>query len=72
MIKTCKWCIFFTPRFGYTDNYKNGKRGDCEKIIEEYGTTIKETDAIIFGVGGHYDSVEVGEDFGCIHFKNKD
>lgn len=71
MQQTCKNCKFYTPRFDYSDKFINGNRGECKKIIEEYIEKVKDTDSILFEVGGHYDSVAVGKDFGCIHFKFK-
>lgn len=71
MKNSCKDCVFWKVISGFSDKTLDGLRGNCEKIIEEYSDSILETDAIIFGVGGHYDSVSVGKDFGCIHFKGK-
>lgn len=61
---TCKDCIFWNQ---IGDSYQ----GDCEQIVEQQSREEVRQDAIIFGVGGHYDSVSTGKFFGCIHFKDK-
>lgn len=64
----CVSCKYYEPI--------SEKHGNCQKIFEEYeswGEDVIETpdDVIVFGDGGHYDSVVVGKNFGCIHFENK-
>lgn len=66
----CENCKYFKPLTGFTDKSLDGERGDCEKIFEEENVNAP-NDVIIFGVGGHYDSIAVGKNFGCIHFENK-
>lgn len=65
----CKDCKYFEPLTGFTDKSRDNTRGDCKKIFEEYGDLIAPKNRIIFGCGGHYDSVTVGINFGCLHFK---
>ena len=72
-MNTCKTC-------------KHYDEGECRMIAEQgyhgkyYPYVYHEDsppiepfkdDRIIFGDGGHYDSVSVGENFGCIHHEAK-
>lgn len=66
-MNTCKNCKYYVQITNF---------GDCKMVVESCNddprATDDEVDKIIFGVGGHYDSVWVGENFGCIHFEEKD
>lgn len=67
----CKNCIYFKR---HTSNYKNKHYGECSCNKFEYGSTYskdeKETDKLFYSDHDDYDAdFEVGEYFGCIHFK---
>lgn len=78
----CKHCIFFNRNNGKIDWYKYGKCGNNKLIYGENdanGYITKDlcdkdylvfTDMLVFMDGEHYYAgIEVGENFGCIHFK---
>lgn len=81
----CKDCIFYKPksRQGIIFKYGHCKKINDSPTLEDLGLKYIEDEGECFVVdsksaldkilfdGGHYDSVFVGEDFGCIHFEKK-
>ena len=78
----CKNCIYF-ERFKY-EKIDNGvfrtmkinvKYGKCKSNKLQYGSSYdeKETDKLLYEDSESYKAyLEVGQDFGCIHFKEKE
>lgn len=74
-IKKCKKCKYFKRNDG---KYNSKKYGECISNKFEYGTSSDykdkpDTDKLLYMDYDWYSAdFEVGENFGCIHFKSKE
>lgn len=74
----CKECKYFERN---TEKWKNNKYGECncdkflynECLNEEEKERVKNNDMLLYtDYEGYLATFEVGENFGCIHFKSKE
>lgn len=79
----CKNCKYFERFKNWETNNEmirvivsNTKYGKCKSDKLQYGSSWdekKETDKLLYEDSDSYQAfLEVGEDFGCIHFKEKE